>query len=76
MSLDAPSRPPAGPPDERPAHADAHADAHAEPDAPGDRAASCAYWDFCPNCGAALVNRGCKYRCSRCHYFMSCSDFD
>jgi hypothetical protein len=34
------------------------------------------YWDFCPNCGSRLHNRGCKYRCPRCHYFMSCSDFD
>ncbi len=34
------------------------------------------YWDFCPNCSARLHNAGCKYRCARCHYFMSCSDFD
>lgn len=34
------------------------------------------HWDFCPNCSARLVNQGCKYRCPRCHYFMSCSDFD
>lgn len=34
------------------------------------------YWDFCPNCSARLHNAGCKYRCPRCHYFMSCSDFD
>lgn len=33
-------------------------------------------WDFCPNCGARLHNERCKRRCSRCHYFMSCSDFD
>ena len=33
-------------------------------------------WDYCPNCGHHLENRGCKYRCPRCHYFMSCSDFD
>jgi hypothetical protein len=34
------------------------------------------YWDFCPNCSARLHNAGCKYRCPRCFYFMSCSDFD
>jgi len=34
------------------------------------------YWDFCPNCGGRLVNQRCKYRCLRCHYFVSCSDFD
>ncbi len=34
------------------------------------------YWDFCPNCGSQLHNQGCKYRCPKCHYFMSCSDFD
>lgn len=34
------------------------------------------WWDYCPNCGSRLHNRGCKYRCPKCHYFMSCSDFD
>ena len=34
------------------------------------------YWDYCPNCGTHLHNAGCKYRCPKCHYFMSCSDFD
>ena len=33
-------------------------------------------WDFCPNCGSELHNERCKRRCPRCHYFMSCSDFD
>lgn len=46
-------------------------DAPPQPDPPAD-----AYWDHCPNCGSRLVNQGCKYRCPRCHYFMSCSDFD
>ncbi|RMH58104.1 MAG: hypothetical protein D6685_12290 [Bacteroidetes bacterium] len=45
-------------------------DAPAPPTVPG------AYWDYCPNCSARLYNVGCKYRCPRCHYFMSCSDFD
>ncbi len=34
------------------------------------------WWDHCPNCGGRLVNHRCKYRCLRCHYHMSCSDFD
>ena len=41
----------------------------------GDEAAD-NYWDYCPNCASRLHNRGCKYRCPKCHYFMSCSDFD
>lgn len=34
------------------------------------------YWDFCPNCSTPLQNMRCKFRCPKCHYFMSCSDFD
>ena len=30
----------------------------------------------CPRCGHELHNEKCKLRCPRCHYFMSCSDFD
>ncbi len=63
------------PPPRRPDRFDAPApppEAHrtAEDATPGN------YWDFCPNCGARLYNAGCKYRCPRCHYFLSCSDYD
>jgi hypothetical protein len=47
-----------------------------EPERPPSGEAAPAYWDHCPNCGSRLANVGCKYRCPRCHYFMSCSDFD
>ena len=29
----------------------------------------------CPNCSQRLEERGCKLRCSRCGYFMDCSDY-
>ncbi|HLT46324.1 MAG TPA: hypothetical protein VK002_03775 [Rubricoccaceae bacterium] len=48
----------------------------AAPSPPPPPAAPADYWDHCPNCGARLHNAGCKYRCPRCHYFMSCADFD
>ena len=28
----------------------------------------------CPNCGALLIDRSCKSRCPRCHFFTDCSD--
>jgi hypothetical protein len=34
------------------------------------------HWRFCLQCGHELINEKCKSRCPRCHYFMSCSDFD
>jgi len=34
------------------------------------------YWRWCPRCSTELINEKCKLRCPRCHYFMSCSDFD
>jgi hypothetical protein len=34
------------------------------------------HWRFCPRCSHELINEKCKLRCPRCHYFMSCSDFD
>jgi hypothetical protein len=34
------------------------------------------HWRYCPVCSHELINQKCKLRCPRCHYFMSCSDFD
>lgn len=34
------------------------------------------YWRWCPRCTHELHERKCKLICPRCHYFMSCSDFD
>jgi len=42
--------------------------------APSDESGE--HWRFCLRCGHELVNEKCKLRCPRCHYFMSCSDFD
>jgi hypothetical protein len=42
----------------------------------GDQNISGERWRFCLQCGHQLVNEKCKLRCPRCHYFMSCSDFD
>ena len=41
-----------------------------------DKNVSGEHWRFCPQCGHELINEKCKLRCPRCHYFMSCSDFD
>jgi Zn finger protein HypA/HybF involved in hydrogenase expression len=38
--------------------------------------ASAEPWRWCPRCSHELENHKCKLRCPRCHYFMSCSDFD
>jgi hypothetical protein len=37
-----------------------------------------AWWEFCPICGFKLLNHKCRFVCSnpRCHFFMSCSEFD
>ena len=43
---------------------------------PSDKNISGEHWRFCLQCGHELVNEKCKLRCPRCHYFMSCSDFD
>jgi predicted RNase H-like HicB family nuclease len=41
-----------------------------------DKNISGEHWRWCPQCGHELINEKCKLRCPRCHYFMSCSDFD
>jgi hypothetical protein len=47
-----------------------------KPIAPSGENISGEHWRFCPRCGHELINEKCKLRCPRCHYFMSCSDFD
>ena len=44
--------------------------------APSGKNISGEHWRFCLQCGHELINEKCKLRCPRCHYFMSCSDFD
>lgn len=29
----------------------------------------------CDNCGARMIERGCKLVCPRCAYYYSCSDY-
>jgi Zn finger protein HypA/HybF involved in hydrogenase expression len=41
-----------------------------------DKVVAGEHWRFCLQCGHELINEKCKLRCPRCHYFMSCSDFD
>jgi len=43
---------------------------------PSSESISGEHWRFCLRCGHELINEKCKLRCPRCHYFMSCSDFD
>jgi hypothetical protein len=43
---------------------------------PSNTNASGEHWRFCPQYVHELINEKCKLRCPRCHYFMSCSDFD
>jgi hypothetical protein len=45
-------------------------------DAPAAGQAAGEHWRYCPRCGHELHNRKCRLTCPRCHYFMSCSDFD
>jgi hypothetical protein len=44
--------------------------------APSSQNISGEHWRYCLQCGHELINEKCKLRCPRCHYFMSCSDFD
>jgi Zn finger protein HypA/HybF involved in hydrogenase expression len=44
--------------------------------APSSENISGEHWRFCLQCGQEVITVKCKLRCPRCHYFMSCSDFD
>lgn len=43
---------------------------------PAGSESSSEHWRYCLRCGHELINEKCKLRCPKCHYFMSCSDFD
>jgi len=47
-----------------------------EPLAPAAEEPVAEPWRWCPRCGHELHNHRCKLTCPRCHYFLSCSDFD
>ncbi|MBI5397189.1 MAG: hypothetical protein HZA91_17975 [Verrucomicrobia bacterium] len=47
-----------------------------QPGDPEQAGAKGEHWRYCPRCGHELENHKCKLTCPRCHYFMSCSDFD
>jgi hypothetical protein len=59
---------------EKPAACDLEKPAAEQSPESGDAEAD--HWRWCPRCGHELHNEKCKLRCPRCHYFMSCSDFD
>ena len=44
--------------------------------APSSTTRDAEYWRWCPRCGHELYNDHCKLKCPKCHYFLSCSDFD
>ena len=30
---------------------------------------------YCPTCSEKLIGRGCKLRCPKCGFYLSCSDY-
>ncbi len=49
-----------------------------EPDSKIETTNQETWWDYCPICGSKLINQKCKFVCPdpKCHFFMSCSEFD